>query len=130
MNAVYRRNHQSCMYVEYYLNSFIVLYLHTKSVGGSLRNRNKKHLIFCKFKRVLKIYWIISNSSTPIQSRLFFRNASTFFLSVFMLPAKNATMMAITESTNSNNDHLKINVKTNGTRTAINKTPSLGPKLI
>jgi hypothetical protein len=57
-------------------------------------------------------------------------NVRTFFLSDFMLPAKNAMMTAIAESTNSKTDHLKTNVKTNSMMAAINKTPSLGPKLI
>lgn len=55
---------------------------------------------------------------------------STFFLFGFMLPAKNAMMIAIAESTNSNTDHLKTKVKTNSKMAATNKTPSLGPKLI
>jgi len=64
-----------------------------------------------------------------LPSNYFFKKASTFFVSGFILPAAKAIMTAIIESRNSHTDHLKTSVKTNIIITEINMTPSLGPNL-
>lgn len=64
-----------------------------------------------------------------LNSNYFFKKASTFFVSGFILPAKNAIMVATMENKNSHTDHLKISVKANIIKTEINMTPSLGPNL-